>query len=109
LTAGRIIFLLEEKSMQTLLDAWLPRMFPGWQPQVHFVCVPHQGKRDLKKSIPIKLKAWRNPGDCFVIVCDSDGADCLALIPFCLKNVNNIVMRFEEDCHGETSQRERTP
>jgi len=31
------------------------------------------------------------------------------LIPFCLKNVNNIVMRFEEDCHGETSQRERTP
>jgi len=27
------------------------------------------------------------------------------LIPFRVKNMNNIVMRFEEDCHGETSQR----
>jgi len=28
-----------------------------------------------------------------------------AIIPFRVKNMNNIVMRFEEDCHGETSQR----
>ncbi|KXU38755.1 hypothetical protein AXE65_12065 [Ventosimonas gracilis] len=29
----------------------------------------------------------------------------VGLIPFRVKNMNNIAMRFEEDCHGETSQR----
>jgi len=28
-----------------------------------------------------------------------------SVIPFSVKNMNNIAMRFEEDCHGETSQR----
>jgi len=74
--SGRIIFLLEEASMRALLDAWLPRVFPTWLPGKHFLCIIHQGKNDLEKSIPRKLKAWRNPNDRFVIVRDSDGADC---------------------------------
>jgi len=74
--AGRIIFLLEEASMRILLDDWLPRLFPEWRPGLHFLCITHQGKNDLEKSIPKKLKAWRNPHDQFVIVRDNDGADC---------------------------------
>jgi len=27
------------------------------------------------------------------------------LIPFHVKNMNNIAMKFVEDCHGQTSQR----
>jgi len=76
---GRIIFLLEEPSMRVLLDAWLPRLFPGWVDGEHFQCVPHQGKSDLDSSIPRKLAAWRIPGDRFVIVRDNDGADCIDL------------------------------
>lgn len=76
---GRIIFLLEEPSMRVLLDDWLPRIFPGWVDGQHFQCVPHEGKSDLDRSIPIKLANWRIPGDRFVVVRDNDGADCIKL------------------------------
>ena len=45
---NRIVFLLEEDSMRTLLEGVLPRLFPG----LLFQCVPHEGKQDLEKSIP---------------------------------------------------------
>jgi len=77
--SGRIIFLLEEASMATLLEHWLPRLFPGWISGQHFLCVPHHGKSDLDKSIPRKLRAWGVPDDHFVIVRDNDNADCIAL------------------------------
>lgn len=76
---GRIIFLLEESSMRVLLDDWLPKLFPGWVDGEHFQCVPHEGKSDLDRSISRKLAAWRIPGDRFVIVRDSDNADCIEL------------------------------
>ena len=69
---GRLIFLLEEPSMQVLLDGLLPRLFPD----VSFLCVPHAGKADLERSIRNTLRNWRTPGDRFVVVRDSDGADC---------------------------------
>jgi len=73
---GQIIFLLEEESMKTLLEGWLPRLFPGWIPKRHFICIAHQGKTDLEKNLPIKLKAWRKAQDRFVIVRDTDGVPC---------------------------------
>ena len=69
---GRIIFLLEEPSMRVLLDAWLPRLFPGWAAGEHFLCIAHEGKSDLDRSIPRKLVAWGIPQDRFVIVRDND-------------------------------------
>lgn len=77
--SGRVVFLLEEPSMQVLLGELLPRLFPGWIEEQHFLCVPHEGKGDLDRSIPRKLAAWRVPGDRFVIVRDTDGADCVDL------------------------------
>lgn len=74
---GRLIFLLEEPSMKSLLDGLLPRLFPGWVEGQQFLCVKHQGKSDLDTSIPRKLSAWRIPGDRFVIVRDNDGANCV--------------------------------
>lgn len=76
---GRIVFLLEEPSMKVLLLGLLPRLFFGWVEHEHFVCIPHEGRSDLDKSIPKKLKAWRIPGDRFVIVRDNDNADCINL------------------------------
>lgn len=74
---GRLIFLLEEPSMKSLLDGWLPRLFPGWVEGQQFLCVKHQGKSDLDTSIPRKLSAWRIPDDRFVIVRDNDAANCV--------------------------------
>lgn len=75
---GRIVLLLEEPSMRALLDDWLPRIFPGWVEGEHFLCVPHEGKSDLDRSIARKLAAWRIAGDRFVVLRDNDGAGCMA-------------------------------
>ena len=61
--------------MRALLDGLLPRLFPG----LPFQCVPHEGKTDLERSIPRKLRGWREPGVRFAVVRDNDGADCRAL------------------------------
>lgn len=72
---SRVIFLLEEYSMKALLDGLLPRLFPT----LSFLCVPHDGKKDLEKGIARKLKAWREPGARFIVMRDNDGEDCGAV------------------------------
>lgn len=86
---SRVIFLLEERSMKILLDGLLPRLMPGRS----FICIPHEGKQDLEKSIPRKLRAWREPGAHFVILRDNDGGNCLAL-----------KQRLTELCHAAGCQ-----
>ena len=61
--------------MRNLLIGLLPRLFPD----MNFICLAHEGKSDLEKSIPRKLRAWREPGVRFVILRDNDGGDCLLL------------------------------
>ena len=72
----RIVFMLEEPSMKNLLDCILPRILP---PDVSYVLIPHQGKTDLVKSLPIKLKAWNEPDAAFVVLHDQDSNDCIRL------------------------------
>jgi hypothetical protein len=72
---SRIVFMVEEESMATFLNNFLPRLFPD----LRFLCIPHEGKRDLEISLPRKLKAWRQPDDRFVVIRDGDGKDCLEL------------------------------
>jgi hypothetical protein len=72
----QLVFLLEEESMKALLEILLPQILP---PEVCFLCIPHEGKQDLEKSIPRKLRAWQTPGTSFVIVRDKDGADCVEI------------------------------
>ncbi len=72
---SRIVFLLEEKSMEVFLESLLNKWFPA----MNFICISHDGKNDLMKSIPIKLRSWREPGVQFVIVQDNDGGDCVKL------------------------------
>ena len=73
----KLVFLLEEPSMKYLLDELLPRSLPK---DIDFQTIPHNGKRDLEKSIPRKLRGWNEPGDIrFVILHDQDTKDCIAL------------------------------
>lgn len=71
-----LVFLLEEESAKALLDILLPKILP---PAVTFRCIPHEGKQDLEKSIPRKLKAWLEPDTYFVIMRDKDKADCIEI------------------------------
>jgi hypothetical protein len=69
----KLIFLLEEASMKAFLEGFLPRLLPT----LDFLCLHHEGKQDLEKSIPRKLKAWQDA--IFVVVRDNDNADCLVI------------------------------
>ena len=76
----RLVLLLEEESMRVLLNGLLPRLFPARLfPDLLFRCVPHEGRTDLEKSVPRKLREWREPGVRFAVVRDNDGRDCRAL------------------------------
>ncbi|NBD17679.1 MAG: DUF4276 family protein [Cyanobacteria bacterium] len=68
-----LILLVEEPSMKKLIDVLLPRIL---SPEIAFLCIPHEGKQDLEKSIPRKLKAFDNKTK-FIIIRDQDSGDCL--------------------------------
>jgi hypothetical protein len=85
----RLVFLLEEPSMKLFLEGLMPRVFP----LVHFLCIPHQGKQDLEKSIPRKLRAWTDKNDAFIILRDNDGGDC-----------SSIKSHLLSLCHGITNR-----
>ena len=72
-----LVFMLEEESAKHLLKVLLPGILPEC---IKYQLIPHQGKGDLQKSIPIKLKAWRAPNTFFVILHDLDNhSDCKVL------------------------------
>lgn len=71
-----IVFLLEEVSIKAVLDEILPSILPE---DVTFQTIKHEGKSDLEKSIPRKLKAFKMPGVKFVVMRDQDGGDCKIL------------------------------
>lgn len=94
----KIVFLLEERSAKELLDALLPRILP---PEVAFQTIPHEGKTDLRNSIPKKLKGWKEPDAHFVIIHDQDAADCKQLKKelqeLCKGSGQDVVIRIA--CH----------
>jgi len=61
----KLVFLLEERSMKEFLRGLLPRILPAG---CEFQLIPHEGKSDLEKSIPRKLRAWLEPEVRFVVV-----------------------------------------
>lgn len=70
---SELVFLLEEPSMREMLEGFLPSVVPEVLP---FYLIPHEGKTDLEKSIPRKLRGWRTPGARFIVLRDKDSSDC---------------------------------
>lgn len=71
-----LVFLLEEESMYEVLNVLLPRILP---PNVSFKLIYHNGKQELEKAIPYKLRRWKAPNVHFVIVRDQNSDDCIKL------------------------------
>ncbi|WP_017325772.1 DUF4276 family protein [Synechococcus sp. PCC 7336] len=73
-----IEFLVEEYSAEVALNNILPKILPGISFKIH----SFQGKYDLLKKLPDRLKGYNSwmPKDCkSVVLCDRDNEDCLAL------------------------------
>ena len=91
----RIVFMVEEPSMKAFLQIILPQMLPE---NVESLIISHSGKSDLRKSIPIKLRAWQFPSDRFVIVHDQDSNDCKQLkddlVSLCENSRNTCLVRI---------------
>ncbi|AOX00112.1 hypothetical protein BJP34_12230 [Moorena producens PAL-8-15-08-1] len=97
-----LIFLLEERSMENVLDQLLPKIIPN---EITYSCITHQGKQDLWKSIPNKIKTFQyySPDTRFIIVHDQDSHDCQTLKSELLEicqtagKDNNVMIRIV--CH----------
>ena len=93
-----LVFLLEEQSMKVLIDNIIGAIVPQG---VQVITVPHEGKSDLEKSIPVKLRAWRTPDTKFVIVHDQDSNDCMTLkshlLDLCMGRKEDVLVRIS--CH----------
>ncbi len=73
---SEVVFFLEERSAQVMLEGLLPRL--GFSlAQVRFVVF--EGKSDLERQIERKLRAWLRPDSRFVILRDQDAGDCTAI------------------------------
>ena len=73
-----LVFLVEEPSMKGFLDTLLPRIIPE---NITYDILPHEGKSDLERSIPRKLRGYLLPGYNvhFVILRDQHGGDCFGI------------------------------
>jgi len=73
---AQLVFFLEEPSARELLNGVVPKLLP---PAITFRCVVFEGKQDLEKQLPRKLRGWQQPGCRFVVLHDKDSADCMAV------------------------------
>lgn len=74
--------LVEEASMKNLLEHILPKVLPdGFELDINCFVRPHQGKSDLQKSIPKKVKAYQYFPQAvrLIIIHDQDSNDCKLL------------------------------
>ena len=92
----RLVFMVEERSMQELLENILPKILTDDLDSP--LIITHNGKRDLAKSIPRKLRAWQNPNDRFIIVHDQDANNCkqlkTELLSLCEDSRNACLVRI---------------
>lgn len=91
-----LVFFLEERSAKEMLQQFLPTILP---PDIVCRYVVFEGKSDLHRHLPGKLRAWHNPQARFIVLRDQDSGDCLkikeALANICFAaNKNDAVVRI---------------
>lgn len=78
MTVAHVEILVEEPSAEAFLRIVVPKIAPA----LEFDVYPSQGKGDLLKNLPSRLRAYRHwlPDDWrILILVDSDGGDCTIL------------------------------
>ncbi len=83
-----LVICLEEYSARVFLEALLPKIIDTTKWDIIYLVF--DGKQDLMKNLPRRLRTWQDPQAKFVIVRDQDSEDCRLLkkriSDICLQN-----------------------
>ncbi|HLK65186.1 MAG TPA: DUF4276 family protein [Bryobacteraceae bacterium] len=72
---NEVVFFLEEESAKALLERIFPHLIPPGD-EIHPRFIVFEGKQDLEKQLPNKLRGYLNPRARFIVMRDQDQADC---------------------------------
>jgi hypothetical protein len=94
-----LVFFLEGRSEEAMLQGVLPRILP---PDVHVRYQVFSGKQDLEKNLVRRLRSWQTPNSFFVVLRDQDAGDCRTtkarLLELCNKSGKKSVL-IRIACH----------
>ena len=69
-----LVFLLEEASAKAMLEGLVPRLLDD---RIQVRLIIFEGKQDLEKQLPLRLRGYLNPHARFLVLRDQDSApDC---------------------------------
>jgi hypothetical protein len=97
--ANELVFFLEEQSAAEMLAGLLPRILPGGVAVRYIV---FEGKQDMEKQLPRRMRGYCTPGARFIVMRDQDFGDCdvikKRLLVLCRKSrKSNFLVRIA--CH----------
>jgi len=72
---NELVFFLEEESAKALLEQIFPLLISS-ESEVHPRFIVFEGKQDLEKQLPKKLRGYLNPRARFIVMRDQDQTDC---------------------------------
>lgn len=75
-----LVFFLEEPSAKAMLEGVLPKVLPA---DITTRYIVFEGKQDLEKRLPGKLRGWKLPDTTFVVMRDQDSGDCVVIKKIC--------------------------
>lgn len=93
----RFEILVEEHSMEVFLKNFLPRILPdSFELGINCFIYPHEGKRDLQKRLPKRIKAYQSyPQKVILLVIqDQDSSNC--------KVLKQKLLRLIREANGDT-------
>lgn len=70
---SEIVFLLEERSAQAMLEGFLPKIISE---SIKCRFIVFEGKQDLEKQMVKRMRGYRVPNARFVVMRDKDSEDC---------------------------------
>lgn len=74
-----IVIFTEEESMNAALEQLMSRNFPERRKGIDWFLIDFNGKSDLERKFPRRMKIWNYGEPLFVILRDNDGSNCLML------------------------------
>lgn len=83
-----LVFFVEGQSEKELLQGLVPRLVPEDFP---FRVVPFEGKSDLEGQLIRRMRGYRNPEACFIVMRDQDSGECRQI----KANIKNLCVQAD--------------